>query len=55
VGCLRDEHAEVDLDGVRDQMKAVHDELSLANQELLQKLPEAGDLPTRLANTFARI
>lgn len=51
---LRDRHPAIDLDGVRGRMKEVHDELHEKNEPLFRTMPEAGDVPTRLAISFAR-
>lgn len=55
VATLRDRHPIIELDGVRSMMESVHDELRRNNQETFTLLPEAGDIPTRLAISFARL
>lgn len=54
VAQLRDRHPTVDLDSVRESMKKVHDELQDNNEPLFRTMPEAGDIPARLAISFAR-
>ncbi|MDX2013666.1 MAG: hypothetical protein SFW67_25960 [Myxococcaceae bacterium] len=54
VALLRDRNPDVDLDPVRDLMKAVHRNLHSTNAALFEDLPEASDVPTRLAISFAR-
>ena len=54
VADLRDRHPAIDLDGVRGSMKEVHDELQEKNEPLFRTMPEAGDIPARLAISFAR-
>jgi hypothetical protein len=55
VALLRDRNPLVDLDPVRDTMTAVHNNLQAANSADFDITPEAGDIPTRLAITFARL
>lgn len=54
VGALRDRHPEVNLDPVRDGMRAVHEEIAAENEKLFSTAPELGDIPVRLAITMAR-
>lgn len=55
VATLRDLHADVDLDPVRSAMKAAHEAIQASNAVALAKMPEAGDLPARMAISFARL
>ena len=55
VAHLRDKHPEIDLDPVRGLMEKVHEELRQSNETAFAFMPEAGDLPTRLAISFGRL
>jgi hypothetical protein len=55
VAALRDRHPEVDLDGVRDAMQAAHEAIAVENADTFLRLPEAGDVPVRMAISFARL
>jgi hypothetical protein len=55
VATLRDRHPEVDLSNVTAAMKSVHVKLYEDNREVLKLLTQAGDIPTRLAISFARL
>lgn len=55
VAALRDEHPEVDLAPVQGLMKKSHDEIWNANKDLLEYMPEAGDIPIRQAISFGRL
>lgn len=55
VAALRDRHPEVDLDPVTEQMAMVHQQINVENAEMLAALPEAGDIPARMVNSFARL
>lgn len=55
VATLRDRNPDVTLEGVRDLMAAVHDDVYSANAADFASMPEASDIPARLAITFARL
>ena len=55
VAALRDRHPTVDLAPVAALMAAEHNAIAEENAALLRVLPEAGDIPARLVNTFARL
>jgi hypothetical protein len=55
VAHLRDTYPTIDLDGVRASMRDVHDELRAKNEPHFATMPEAGDVPTRLTISFARL
>ena len=54
MGTLRDHHPEVELDPVRAAMEAAHHAIAKQNEASFSMLPEAGDIPVRLAITVAR-
>lgn len=54
VALLRDTNPDVDLDPVRDLMVAVHDEVYSSNEAKFGDMPEASDIPARLAISFCR-
>jgi len=54
VAALRDRHPEVNLDAVRDLMEQTHQKIQQGNAALFKDNPELGDIPARLAISFAR-
>lgn len=54
VATLRDRSPDVSLESVRELMAAVHDDVYSANAADFASMPEASDIPARLAITFAR-
>lgn len=54
VALLRDTNRNVDLDPVREFMVAVHDDVYSSNQKKFDGMPEAADIPARLAISFCR-
>jgi hypothetical protein len=55
VATLRDRYPTIDLVPVRGAMEAVHTKLHADNREVLRLLSHGGDVPTRLAISFARL
>lgn len=51
---LRDRHHDVDLNPVRGLMEDAHSRIERANAQLFNEKPELGDIPARLAISFAR-
>lgn len=54
VGALRDRHPEVNLDPVRELMAQTHQNIQQGNAALFKDNPELGDIPARMAISFAR-
>jgi len=54
VALLRDRHPHVDITGVREDLGNAFDRVYEANRTFIRATPESGDVPVRLAITFAR-
>ena len=55
IATLRDRHPTIDLDSVRDLMLQTAQTIRENNKLQIEHMPEAGDIPVRLAITFARL
>ena len=55
VAALRDRHAAVAIEPVAALMKATHEQIAADNEQAISAMPEAGDIPMRLAISFARL
>lgn len=55
IACMRDRIQKVVLSGVRRAMEDAHDQLFEKNRHRLERLPEAGDIPLRMALSFRRL
>lgn len=54
VAALRDRHPAINLNDVQALMLDVHRRIQGANQQFFERQPEAGDVPARMAISFAR-
>ena len=55
VALLRDRHATVEIEKVRPLMKEVFASITEENAPLFEQMPQAGDVPARLAISFTRL
>ena len=55
IATLRDRHPIIDLDDVTELMRQTHETIREKNRLQIEHMPEAGDIPVRLAITFARL